>query len=211
MIQGILKPMPDYGAHFIAGVEITTAGRAFVVDDREVDAAFAHHEKMPPDKKLELVTTRLRGQQHSDAFNVYQPCKSGIEHERNAEGKSTRAVPYKIYDAHDAPLLLSTAAYEMIFRPVFGRLLICEPVGGPIGGSETVERMAALEEEAAHARAREQETSRQASARIVELEDELERTREGNRAGMSELDKARARIAELEAAAAAGAKAPAKK
>lgn len=122
-IRGILKPMPEYGVHYRAGVKFTQHGREFVVDDAAVEKAF------------------------SDAVKVDE---AKLDEEKRGPHKA-RLTLLKggIIDEPDKPLVLSSKGYGYM-KEGFGRQLVCEAWDGAPRPVETKkltdgERLALLE------------------------------------------------------------------
>lgn len=116
-LRGILKPMPDYGAHLRAGVEITKAGREYVVDE---DAASTIAEKL---KELgEQIHKRLAAPDMQDNDAERMRVKRTYD-------ESVSKLRSGVIDEAGKPLVLTPKGFEYM-RAAFGVQLVNEPWDG---------------------------------------------------------------------------------
>lgn len=148
-IQGILKPMPEYGVHYRADVEFTARGREFIVDDAlvakengELEKEIAAREKILVTPRAELTT--------DDKEKVKDLSPDMIEAELGALKRRRAKIANGIVDRVGKPLLFSSKIYKY-FEEGIGRVLVLEHWDGkdrpPEVKALTVdERLARLEQ-----------------------------------------------------------------
>jgi hypothetical protein len=116
-LRGILKPMPDYGAHLRAGVEITKSGREYVVDDDAIKLISEKLKELGEDINRRLASPelqeneaeRMRAKRHYD--EAVSKLRSGV------------------IDEPGKPLVLTSKGFEYM-RQAFGVQLVNEPWDG---------------------------------------------------------------------------------
>jgi hypothetical protein len=116
-LRGILKPMPSYGAHLRAGVEITKAGREYVVDE---DAGEVIVEKLKAIGKE--ANTRLAAPELRDNDTERLKIKRSYE-------EATAKLRAGVIDEPGKPLVLTPKGFEYM-RAAFGVQLVNEPWDG---------------------------------------------------------------------------------
>lgn len=116
-LRGILKPMPDYGAHLRAGIEFTKAGREYVVDE---DAQ-------------ELIVDKLKAVSEEAHRKLSAPELLDNEHERARVRRHYEEAIAKlragVIEEPGKPLVLTPKGYEYM-RAAFGTQLVNEPWDG---------------------------------------------------------------------------------
>jgi len=146
-MQGILRPIPTYQSHNLAGVRIDTNGRKFVVDE---DAA----------KKFDV----------TPLYNAVDKSDFGDERKAMLRREIEGSVKAGFCDDPAGPLVLSDKAYAFV-KELNGTAIMIEPLDG--GAGLAVEQLAQKDEELAATRdalAQKDLEAAQLKARIEELE-----------------------------------------
>lgn len=218
MLQGILKPMVfenlSYEVHHHGPLAIPRAGIRFVVDDDEAQRG----ELEPGDQRHTVTCYFDKKKREAGVFEVpaLETPEAGGRYPLASQVKGTILLKKDESSSDENPrfklAVLDRIAYEDL-RQHFGRRINCEPLGGTADHFEAANKVAELERELERQRGafdaswdelsrRHQETREQgleAAAALEAKHKELD-------ASQKELEAARARIAELEAAAAQGSK-----
>lgn len=134
-IQGVLRPMPEYGVHYRAGVMFDKRGREFIVDDAAVAKAKSDTAAQIQALEKKITTNADDEQQRNERIELLKG-----ELHRLTTG---------VLEELDKPLRFSTKLYEYM-REGFGRQLVCDTWDGSARPPEvkalTVdERLARLE------------------------------------------------------------------
>lgn len=153
MLQGILKPMPDYDIHFRGPLAIPKAGIMFLVDDKLSSSAPPHPGE---GEAVHLVTCHFDKAKRADGVYAVPALTLGGRFPLDSQIKGI------VVEKKDH-IVFDRVAYED-FRLAFGSSLICEPIGGadPTGVA-VIETQAQLE--AARARIKELEAAAKPAVR----------------------------------------------